>query len=177
ACLAEEHATEWEPAERPRHAQRFGQGARSNEGQGTSTDGRREGGGRGKEERFHQDQHDRAVPVEGAGPEQADGITAQAGEPSGPHTGPQPEPGKAPVQDPGTGQPEGPPPPRGQGEREQHPRHDRRDSDAAPAPRPGHETARAAARPLAMQAGMPTPRYADPATARPPRRATAASTP
>ena len=35
----------------------------------------------------------------------------------------------------------------------------------------------AAARPLAMQAGTPTPRYAAPATATPPSRATAASSP
>ena len=40
-----------------------------------------------------------------------------------------------------------------------------------------HKSACAADRPLAMQAGMPTPRYAAPATATPPRRASADSTP
>ncbi len=175
--LAQEHAAEREPAEGPRHADALGQGARADEGQGTPAPRRRGAGGSGEEERLDEDEHDGAVPVEGTGPEEADGVAAQAGQPAGPETGPQPQTGQAPVEQGGTREPQGPPAPGWEREREEDTRRDRGGGDAAPARRAAHKSACAAARPLAMQAGMPTPWYAAPATATPPRRASADSTP
>ena len=115
------------------------------------------GRGRGEEERLDQDEHDGAVPVEGAGPGQPDGVAAQAGQPAGPDPGPQPQAAQAPVEQPGSERAERPPPEGWERQRQQDAGRDRGGGHAAPARQADHNRARAAARPLAMQAGMPTP--------------------
>ena len=175
--LAQEHAPEGKPAEGPRHAHSLGQRARPDERQGSTASGRGGRGGGGEEERLDEHEHDGAVPVEGAGPRQPDGVAAEPGQPAGPDAGPQAQPAEAPVEQRGTQGAERPPPPGRQREREQHAGQERGRGDAAPARQAGHKSACAAARPLAMQAGMPTPWYAAPARATPPSLATAASTP
>ena len=49
-----------------------------------------------------EDQHQRAVPVEGAGPGQPDAVAAQPGQPPRPHPRPQREPAQAPVEQRGS---------------------------------------------------------------------------
>ncbi len=89
AGLAQEHATERQPAEGPRHAHGLGQGARAHERRRTPAAGRRRGRGGREGEGLQEDENDGAVPVEGAGPGEPDGIAAQPGQPSGPDARPQ----------------------------------------------------------------------------------------
>ena len=155
--LAEEHPAQGESAEGPGHAQRLGQRAGAHEGERTTAQGWRQRSGGREEERLEDDQHQRAVPVEGAGPGQPDAVAAQPGQPPRPHPRPQREPTEAPVEQRGSEQAERPPPPGWERQRQEHTGHDRGGGDAAPARQSDHKSACAAARPLAMQAGMPTP--------------------
>ncbi len=175
--LTQEHAPERQPAEGPGHAHGLGQRARPHERKGATASGRGGSRRRGEEERLDEHEHDGAVPVEGAGPREPDGIATEPGEPAGPDARPQGQPGEAPVEQRGTQGTERPPPPGWQREREHDAGQDGGRGDTAPARQSGHKSACAAARPLAMQAGMPTPWYAAPASATPPSLATAASTP
>ena len=79
--------------------------------------------------------------VEGAGPGETDGIAAQAGQPSRPEAGPQREPPQAPVEKRGAHEPQRPPAPWREREREQDPRHDRGAGHAAPARPVAHKSA------------------------------------
>ena len=158
--LTEEHAAERQPAEGPRHAHGFGQRAGAHEGECASALRRGRHGGGGEEERFDEDEDDGAVPVEGAGPEEPDGVAAQPGQPARPDPGPPRQPGQAPVEQRGPDQTQRPPAPRGKREGQEDACRERGDGDAAPARQAAHksESVAAALRPLAMQAGMPTPR-------------------
>ena len=161
--LAQEHAPEREPAEGPGHAHGLGQRARPHERKGSTASGRGGGRRRGEEERLDEHEHDGAVPVEGAGPRQPDGIAAEPGEPAGPDARPQRQPAEAPVEQRGTQGTERPPPPGWQREREHHAGQDGGRGDAAPARQLGHKSACPWPGRSAIQAGMPTPWYAAPA--------------
>ncbi len=156
--LAQEDAAEREATEGPRHADGLGQGAGRHERRRPAPPGRGEHGCGGEEQGLERDQHDGAVPIEGPGPDQPGEVAAQPGEPARPHPGPGAQPGQPPVEQPRPGQAQWPPSPRREREGEQYTGAERREGDTAPARREVHETARAAALPLAMQAGMPTPR-------------------
>ena len=126
AGLAQEDPTERQPAERPRHSGGLGQSAGTDEGEARA----RAAGGvapaaAAKKRASSEDEDDGAVPVEGSGPDQPDGVAAQTGQPAGPDPGPQAQPGQAPVEERGTDEPQGPPAPRGEGEREEDSRRDR----------------------------------------------------
>ena len=140
--------------------------------------GRGRGGGRGEEECLEEHEDDGAVPVERACPGQSDGVSNRA-RPSTPTTAAPAGEGR-PAASRATrlpDRPRGHHPQGGSESASRTPATSRGDGHPAAAGQAAHKSACAAARPLAMQAGMPTPWYAAPARATPPRRATAASTP
>ena len=118
--LAQEDPAEGEPTERPRHPDGLGQGAGRDERRRPAPPGRGEDRSGGEEEGLQRDQHDGAVPIEGAGPEQPGEVAAEPGEPARPHPGPGAQPGQAPVEQPRPGQPQRPPAPRRQREGEEY---------------------------------------------------------
>ena len=161
--LTQKHAAQGEPAEGPRHAGGLGQSEGGHVGGGATAPWGGEPRRRGHEEGFDQDEHECAVPIERPGPHEPQGEAADTGPPPRPQSRRPRQSAQTPVEQPGAGQTQGPPPPRRKGKGQKESGDQRRQQDPATARRAAHVegasmTACAAALPLAMQAGMPTPR-------------------
>ena len=81
AGLAQEHAAERAARRRARSCARLRPACTPHEGRRPPAPGRRRRRGHGEEEGLDEDEHDGAVPVEGAGPGETDGVAAQPGQP------------------------------------------------------------------------------------------------